>query len=321
MGLEGLPREELPSVRKTLLEGWHYVTVFALLIWMLMYLQREALAPYYATVLLIVINQLIKSSRWSFNEFIDFLVGVGRLFVELSAILAGIGMIVGALSLTGKISTLANELLSMAGDSVIVLLMMGALASFIMGIGVTVTVAYIILAITLAPALTESGLNPMAVHLFMLYWGMLSFITPPVALGAFAAASLAQAKPMRTGFEAMRLGSVIYFIPFFFVLNPALIMQGSAGEIVSVFITAIIGIVILAGALQGYLLGIGDLSTNVFLQWPIRAALLLSALLFAVPGGDFTGHSNLELAFAGLVVLAPAAFLGWLANRPKAAIA
>jgi len=321
MGLKGLPKEELPSVRQTLLEGWHYVTVFALLIWMLLYLQREALAPYYATVLLIIINQLLKSSRWNFSQFFDFIVGVGRLFVELAAILAGIGMIVGSLSLTGKISTLANELLSMAGDSVIVLLMMGALASFIMGIGVTVTVAYIILAITLAPALTESGLNPMAVHLFMLYWGMLSFITPPVALGAFAAASLAQSKPMRTGFEAMRLGSVIYFIPFFFVLNPALIMQGPTGEIINVFITAIIGIVILAGALQGYLLGIGDLSSKVFLQWPIRAALLLSALLFAVPGGDFIGYSNLQLALAGAVVLVPAAFLGWLGNRSKAVTA
>jgi TRAP-type uncharacterized transport system fused permease subunit len=308
-------------VRQTLLEGWHYVTVFALLIWMLLYLQREALAPYYATVLLIIINQFLKSSRWNFSQFFDFIVGVGRLFVELAAILAGIGMIVGSLSLTGKISTLANELLSMAGDSVIVLLMMGALASFIMGIGVTVTVAYIILAITLAPALTESGLNPMAVHLFMLYWGMLSFITPPVALGAFAAASLAQSKPMRTGFEAMRLGSVIYFIPFFFVLNPALIMQGPTGEIINVFITAIIGIVILAGALQGYLLGIGDLSSKVFLQWPIRAALLLSALLFAVPGGDFIGYSNLQLALAGAVVLVPAAFLGWLGNRSKAVTA
>ncbi|MBT4044653.1 MAG: TRAP transporter fused permease subunit [Rhodospirillaceae bacterium] len=321
MKLEGLPKEEMPSVRKTLFEGWHYVTVFALLIWMLMFLQREALAPYYATVLLIVINQFIKASRWDFNGFIDFIVGVGRLFVELAAILAGIGMIVGALSLTGKISTLANELLSMAGDSVVVLLMMGALASFIMGIGVTVTVAYIILAITLAPALTESGLNPMAVHLFMLYWGMLSFITPPVALGAFAAASLAQAKPMRTGFEAMRLGSVIYFIPFFFVLNPALIMQGEWGEIINVFSTAVIGIILLAGALQGYLLGVGNVATHSVLQWPIRGVLLLAALLFAVPGGEFTGYANLELALAGAVVLAPAVALTWFLNRGVAATA
>jgi TRAP transporter 4TM/12TM fusion protein len=317
-GLEGLPKEEMPKVGKTLMEGWHYITVFGLLIWMLMFLQREALAPYYATVLLIAINQLIKSNRWNFDDFINYIIGVGRLFIELAAILAGIGMIVGSLSLTGKISTLANELLSMAGDSVVVLLMMGALASFIMGIGVTVTVAYIILAITLAPALTESGLNPMAVHLFMLYWGMLSFITPPVALGAFAAASLARASPMRTGFEAMRLGSVIYFIPFFFVLNPALIMQGEWSEIINVFATAIIGIIFLAAALQGHMLGLGNVTTHSLLQWPIRGALLFAALLFAVPGGEFTGYANLELAFAGTLVAAPTLALVWFLNRGKA---
>jgi len=313
--LKGLPKVEMPSVRETLKAGWYYVFVFFLLIWMLMFLQREALAPYYATMLLIAINQMVKANRWNFDDLIKFIVGVGRLFVELAAILAGIGMIVGALSLTGKVSTLANELLSLAGDSVLLLLLMGAVASFIMGIGVTVTVAYIILAITLAPALTDSGLNPMAVHLFMLYWGMLSFITPPVALGAFAAASLAHAAPMRTGFEAMRLGSIIYFIPFFFVLNPALIMQGSAVEVLSVFATAVVGVTLLAGALQGYLIVAGDLTTSNWAQWPIRVAIFVAAMLFAVPGGQFVGYSNLELALAGVVVGGPAAALAWLLNR------
>jgi len=313
--LKGLPKVEMPSVRETLKAGWYYVFVFFLLIWMLMFLQREALAPYYATVLLIAINQMVKANRWNFDDLIKFVIGVGRLFVELAAILAGIGMIVGALSLTGKVSTLANELLSLAGDSVLLLLLMGAVASFIMGIGVTVTVAYIILAITLAPALTDSGLNPMAVHLFMLYWGMLSFITPPVALGAFAAASLAHAAPMRTGFEAMRMGSIIYFIPFFFVLNPALIMQGSAAEVLSVFATAVVGVTLLAGALQGYLIVAGDLTTSSWAQWPIRVAIFVAAMLFAVPGGQFVGYSNLELALAGVVVGGPAAALSWLLNR------
>ncbi len=198
-GLKGLPKVELPKVRDTLREGWHYVFVFALLVYMLLQLQQEALAPYYATVLLIAINQINATTRWKWSNVATFIVGVGRLFAELAAILAGIGMIVGALSLTGKVSTLASELLSMADGNVILLLIMGALASFIMGIGVTVTVAYIILAITLAPALTQSGLNPMAVHMFMLYWGMLSFITPPVALAAFAAATVAHSNPMRSG--------------------------------------------------------------------------------------------------------------------------
>ena len=322
MGLRGLPKAEMPSVRQSLKEGWYYIAVFLLLIWMLLWLQREALAPYYATALLILINQVFGgSSRWNWARFVDFIIAVGRLFVELAAILAGIGMIVGSLSLTGKISTLAVELLGLAGGNVILLLLLGALASFIMGIGVTVTVAYIILAITLAPALTQAGLNPMAVHLFMLYWGMLSFITPPVALGAFAAASLARASPMRTGFEAMRLGSIIYFIPFFFVLNPALILDGSLEQILRVVVTATVGIVLLASALQGYLFGVGDLMTRPLAGWPIRLLLVVSGLMFALPGGDFLPFNNLEMALGGLVVGTPAILLALYVNRrmPSAA--
>src|SRR5690606_36681702 len=100
-----------------------------------------------------------------------------------------------------------------------------ALTSFVFGMGMTVTACYIFLAITLAPALVRAGLDPLAVHLFIMYWGMVSFITPPVALGAFAAASIARTSSFAVGFEAMRLGSVIYFLPFFFVLNPALILK------------------------------------------------------------------------------------------------
>ena len=136
---------------------------------------------------------------------------------------------------------------------------MGALTSFILGIGMTVTAAYLFLAVTLAPALTGSGLDKVAVHLFMLYWGMISFITPPVAIGAFAAASVAGANGIRTGVEAMKLGSVIYFIPFFFVLNPALIGRGSIYDILIVFFSAVIGIILISSSLQGYLIGIGDL--------------------------------------------------------------
>ena len=245
----------------------------------------------------------------------EFLVAVGRLFAELAAILIGIGLIVGSLSYSGKIGTLAFELLQLAGNNVVLLLLLGALASFIMGIGVTVTVAYIILALTLAPALTDSGLSTMGVHMFMLYWGMLSYITPPVALGAFAAASLAQANPMRTGFEAMRLGTIIYFVPFFFVLDPGLIMQGSPLHILTVFGCAMLGVVILAFSLQGYIYGIGDVTRTGLVQWPIRAALMVGALAFAMPGNDVIGMDNLELFIVGTVLTAGGVIAGNLACR------
>ncbi len=317
--LEGLPREELPSLAQTLKDGWYYIAVFLLLIYLLLFLQREAQAPFYATALLITINQFQKNQRWDWNRFVDFLVAVGRLFAELAAILVGIGLIVGSLSYSGKIGTLAFELLQLAGNNVMLLLLLGALASFIMGIGVTVTVAYLILALTLAPALTDSGLSPMGVHMFMLYWGMLSFITPPVALGAFAAASLAQANPMRTGFEAMRLGTIIYFVPFFFVLDPGLIMQGDPGHIVVIFGCAVLGVVVLAMSLQGYLYGIGDITRTGPLQWPIRAAMLIGALAFAMPGNKAVGLSNTETFLLGGALTVGALLLAFVLKRMQPA--
>ena len=313
--LQGMPREELPTVRETLKEGWYYIAVFFLLIYMLVVLQRETQAPFYASALLIGINQMKKKHRWDRKRFIEFLTAVAKLFAELAAILAGIGLIVGALAYSGKIGTLAFELLRLAGNSVILFLIFGAIASFIMGIGVTVTVAYIILAITLAPALQGSGLSPMGVHMFILYWGMLSYITPPVSLGAFAAATLAGADKVRTGFEAMRLGTIIYFVPFFFVLDPGLIMQGSAVHVLTVTGCAFLGIVVLSAGLQGYLYGIGSLNPLGIAQWPIRGLLLLGAMAFAMPGNDVIGWNNLELFIAGVVLTAAAAGVAMMLKK------
>ena len=317
--LEGLPKAELPTVSQTLKDGWYYVAVFALLIYLLVFMQREAQAPFYATALLLIINQLHPKHRWNWERFVDFLLATGRLFAELAAILVGIGLIVGSLSYSGKIGTLAFELLQLAGNNVALLLILGALASFIMGIGVTVTVAYIILALTLAPALTDSGLSLMGVHMFMLYWGMLSYITPPVALGSFAAASLAQANSMRTGFESMKLGTIIYFVPFFFVLDPGLIMQGEPLHILTVFGCAILGVIVLSTSLQGYLYGVGDLTGMGVIQWPIRLALLVGALSFAMPGNDVVGLGNLELFIIGLVLTGGATLLAIFARKLSSA--
>ena len=304
--LAGLPRADLPSLGQTLKEGWYFVVVFALLVWMLVFLNRESWAPFFATVLLLGVNQAFPYHRWGWADAVEFIAGVGRLFTELTAILAGVGLIVGALVVTGKLGNLANDLLSAAGGEMLVLLAMGALTSFILGIGMTVTAAYIFLAIALAPALIQGGLDPMAVHLFILYWGMLSYITPPVALGAYAAASIAEANPMRTGIEAMRLGSIIYFIPFFFVLDPGLILRGAWPDIILVTASALFGIVLVAGALQGYLVLLGDLTRHALLQWPIRALVLLAGLLIATPGGGLIPWSNLELALAAGVLMAGA---------------
>jgi TRAP transporter 4TM/12TM fusion protein len=301
-GLHGLPDEELPNVGEVIRDGWYFVVVFVLLIVMLVVMQREAQAPFYATAALLVINQLVKLHRWDLARTLTFVMGVGRLFAELAAMLAGVGLIIGALSLTGKVGTLAFDLVRLAGDSTILLLVMGALTSFILGVGMTVTAAYLFLAITLAPALTTGGLDPLAVHLFMLYWAMISFITPPVAIGAFAAATVAGANPMRTGLEAMRLGTVIYFVPFFFVLNPALIGRGSPSEVLLVAGTAMAGIVLIAAGLQGYLVGVGSLARFAGTAMLARTALVLGGLTFAMPGGELIGFSHIELLTAAVCI-------------------
>ena len=314
--LSGLPRSEMPRVRDVMREGWHFIFVLMLLIVMLLVMQQEAQAPYYAAALLIVINQVRAKDRWGSEEGKQFLIGIAKLFTELAAILAGVGLIIGALMLTGKVGNLSHELIDLAGDSIFILLMMGALTSFILGMGMTVTAAYLFLAIALAPALTASGrLDLLAVHLFMMYWGMISFITPPVALGAFAAATVARSNPMTTGFEAMRLGAIIYFVPFFFVLNPALIGHGETWEVITVFIQALGGIVLISAALQGYMVCVGRLHDIGLLGWPIRIALLLAGLLLALPGGEITGWSHDQLLLAAAVLGLPALALTWFTNR------
>ena len=315
--LTGIPRVELPALGKTIREGWYFVFVFAFLIFAMVYLRREASAPFYATAMLLVINQVFPHHRWNGQKLLTFVMSTGKLLAELAAILGAVGLIVGAMSMSGMAGTLVNDLVYLAGGSIIVLLFMGALTSFIMGIGMTVTAAYIFLAIILAPALIQGGLNPMAVHLFILYWGMLSFITPPVALGAFAAATVAGTSPMKTGFEAMRLGSIIYFIPFFFVLNPAFILQGEWSQVIKVLVGAILGIWLSAGALQGYVQGIGDLTRSKLTEWPVRVGFAAAGIMLALPGGGLIPWTDTQLWLAATVTGMAAFALNWLGNMRR----
>ena len=299
--LKGLPKEELPKLGSVFKDGWYFIAVFVSLIWMLVYLQREAVAPFYATALLLIINQFTKH-RLSFDKVMQLIAQMGRLLAELAGILAAIGLIIGGLAVTGIAGTIANDLVYLAGENVVVLLIMGALTSFILGIGMTVTAAYIFLAIVLVPALTNSGINPLASHMFVMYWGMLSFITPPVALAAFAAASVANVAPMRAGFEAMRLGAIIYFVPFFFVFNPALLLQGSIIENLQAFTTAIFGVAIVSGALQGYMIGVGDLGSGIK-GLVVKILVGMSGLMLALPAGGLFGFSQIALLAVAVSLL------------------
>ena len=317
-GLRGVARDRLPKVAATLRDGWAYIFVFVLLLFLMVAFRWETTAPFYAIVLLLIVNQFKKNSGFSLRSFIDMIVSVGRVLAELVAILLGIGMIIGAFQATGLTGPLATELIYMAGSSIPMLLIMGAITSFIFGMGMTVTACYIFLAIVLAPALVQEGLNPLAVHLFILYWGMISFITPPVALGAFAAATMAGANPISTGWEAMRLGVVIYAVPFFFVMNPALIGLGAPADVAFSVICATIGVWLLSAAMQGYLAFFGTMGSGP-LALAMRVLLAVAGLLVALPTGGLFGLSQTELTVVGLMLALPPVLFCWRLNLTPAA--
>ncbi|ETR76077.1 C4-dicarboxylate ABC transporter [Afipia sp. P52-10] len=314
--LKGLPRSELPRVWDTIKEGWYYVFVIALLIVMLLYFKRESHAPFYATALLLVLNQIFsKETRWTGATIAKFFEVNGRTFVELIGILAGCGLLIGAFSMTGVVSSLANDLLRIAGDNAFLLLVMCAITSLILGLGLTTTACYIFLAILIAPALEKAGLNKMAVHMFIFYWGMLSSITPPVAIASFAAAGIAGSPAMRTGWESMWVGSIIYFIPFFFVLNPALVLQGYYLEAVGLMALAGIGTLFICGGIQGYQAFVGDLRKTGALEWPLRILLVIGGFIVATPGGGINPLSQIQVTSLGIAILAPTILVAVLLSR------
>lgn len=302
-GLRGLARADLPLLKKTLKDGWLYVTVFGLLIFMLVVLRRETSAPFFATALLIAVNQLLPQHRLNWRKLGNLVYSVGEGLAELTAILLGVGLIVGSFSATGLAGTLVNELVFIAGDNTFVLLLMGAVTAFFFGMGMTVTACYIFLAVVLAPALEQGGLNQLAVHLFILYWGMVSYITPPVALGAFAAATLAGDNALKTGLEAMRLGGVIYFAPFLFVLNPALIGQAPAGEVAIALTSALAGVALVSMALQGHISLIGPMRSGVP-GLALRLMLFAGGLFLALPETVLIGLGYGTSAAIGLALCA-----------------
>ena len=282
LGLKGLKREELPRLGPVMREGWYFIPVFAALVFFMLEEQQEALAPFYATAILLAINQLLPQHRMNWRRFVEFLAAAGRALVELATILLGVGFLIGAMLMTGLGGTLANDLVYMAGGAPLVLLVMGAVTSFIFGLGLTVTACYIFLAIVLAPPLVKAGLDPLAIHMFVLYWGMVSFITPPVALAAFAAAPIARASQMRIGIQAMALGTAIYVIPFCFVLNPALLLRGDPVTVAASIVFAFLGIGLTASALQGYVLRLGRIP-NTAPGWLARLFVLGGGAVLAVP--------------------------------------
>jgi len=225
--------------------------------------------------------------------------------------------LIGAFSMTGLVSSLANDLLRIAGVNAFLLLGMCAFTSLVLGLGLTTTACYIFLAILVAPALEKLGLNRMAVHMFIFYWGMLSSITPPVAIASFAAAGIAGSPAMKTGWESMWVGSIIYFIPFFFVLNPALVLQGPSPylEGLGLMTLAGFGTLFICGGIQGYQAFVGDLRGTGLMEWPLRVLLVIGGFVVATPGGGIMPLSQIQVTLLGLAILVPTVLIALMLIR------
>ncbi|SFE42428.1 TRAP transporter, 4TM/12TM fusion protein [Marinobacter sp. DSM 26671] len=276
-GLKGLPDSEIPSLKETLKDGWPYLLALFMLIYMLLVMRLEAYAPYYASLVLLGVALFKRSYRLNWARARAFITDLTTNVSNLVAILSGIGLVVGGLSYTGVAGAFSRELLLYADGSIPLMLIAGAITSFILGMGMTVSACYIFLSILLAPALVNAGLNPIASHLFILYWGMLSYITPPVSLAAITAAGVAGSNATKTGIYAMRLGGILFILPFLFVVNPSLILQGDIERILLSAGTAIAAIWLIASSMEGYLYRIG------IIGWPLRVLALFAGGLMIYP--------------------------------------
>ncbi|QKS26771.1 TRAP transporter permease [Vreelandella titanicae] len=306
-GLKGLRASEIPDLWQTLKEGWPYLFSLAALIYMMLIMRIEAYAPYFASAVLILVSLFKSQGRLGFKGTLTLLQDLSVSVSNLVAILAGIGLVVGGLSYTGVAGAFSRELLLYADGSVPLMLIAGAVTSFVLGMGMTVSAVYIFLSILLAPALVAAGLNPLASHLFILYWGMMSYITPPVALAAITAANVAEANATKTSFYAMRMGAVLFVLPFLFVVNPSLILQGEWIAILQSSVTAVLAMWLLASGFEGYLYRIGRIAIvgrlvvltvgGLFIYPEIYTDILgFSAIIVIYGVAALRGKSSLKLA-------------------------
>jgi len=275
LGLKGLPREDLPDVRKTLRRSFLLLPILVLVGVMLLD-YTPFMAAFIATLSAMAVSWFSPEHRMGPQRILKALELSGRRTVLIAAACAGAGLIVGVVTLTGIGLNISSLVISAAGGSTTVALLLIMAASILMGMGTPTTVAYIIVATLGVPALENLGFAALPSHFFVFYFGVISMVTPPVAVAAYAGAEIAGADMMRVGFVATRLCLVAFIIPFIFIYEPALIMVGSAPTILVAFVTAMIGIVALAGALEGwYFRPIG---------WTFRLPLFASAILMIFPG-------------------------------------
>lgn len=271
-GMRGTDPSSLPRLRPVLRVGWPYLAALGLLTALLFTDLPEARIPF-----LVAAALLVHAAYRRTLHLPRLLTHLGTTIGQIIGIMAGVGLILGGLSATGVALSLARDMVALVGDNLVLLLLAGAVTCLVLGMGLTVSAAYVLLAIVLVPGLLGLGVDLLAAHLFVIYWASVSYLTPPVALAVFPAAGISGARPLATAFEATRLGAVKYLLPFGFVLNPALVAQAGFGEVAVAVVLAVVGVPALALALSSHL------------GWWARILLGVGGGLLLLPVGWFTG--------------------------------
>lgn len=240
-------------------------------------------AAFWGVVSAAAVTFLRAATRPSRDDFERAVLAAGRGTVQVAAACAAAGIVVGVASLTGIGLRMSELIITLAGGQLFPALVLTALGSIVLGMGLPTTAAYVVLAALGAPALVELGVPLLAAHLFIFYFGALSNVTPPVSLAAFAAAGIAGSAPMRTAVTGMGLASAGFLVPFAFVYGPGLLLVGSVGTVALAIVTGLAGVIALAAAVVGWLRGP--------LGWVDRVLLVAAAIALVFPG-VYTGAAG-----------------------------
>ena len=252
-GLMGLTNEEVQKYRARKKGKYYLLAPLVLLLILMIFLRwSPTRCAFFAAMLTLAIGFLRPKDRLTLLGLIKLFAKAGRGMLEVIAACACAGIVIGILSLTGMGLQLSSILTALAGGNLLILLLLTMVVSLILGMGLTTTACYVILAILVAPALIKMGVKPLAAHLFVFYYGMYSFITPPVAVGAYAASGIAKSPPLYTGYVAWKIALPGFILPFIFAYWPALILKGNLGQILLVTITAVFGVLFFSVAIAGY---------------------------------------------------------------------
>ncbi|WP_017798029.1 TRAP transporter permease [Oceanobacillus kimchii] len=276
-GMVGLSRDRLPNLKK-LLKKFYLFAPVVLLIYLLVSGFSVIFAGTAGIIACFILSLFNKETRMGLNKVLEALELGMKNAIQLIAIVATAGIIVGVIALTGIGQRFSSMLLTIADNNLIIALIFAMLISIILGMGMPTTAAYAVAASVIAPGLVNIGIDPIIAHMFVFYYAVISAITPPVALAAFAAAGISGTNPMKTSVQAFKIGLAAFIVPFMFFFSPELLLEsGTVAEIVLAVITALIGVYLLSASVQGWIFG-------KMASWYSRIIFLLAAIMFMLSG-------------------------------------